>query len=91
MRSRLRCLVAASTFVNIDSKPKETRNAEPVIRNLKAEHWMGRIYLAHRTGEAAHTILAAAGYNLRLFLRWLRFMLFQILCTFIAVPRLNPV
>jgi IS5 family transposase len=34
---------------------------EPVIRHLKAEHRMGRNYLAHRQGDAINAILAAAG------------------------------
>lgn len=33
---------------------------EPVIGHLKAEHRMGRNYLAHRTGDAANAVLAAA-------------------------------
>ena len=34
---------------------------EPVIGHLKAEHRMGRNYLAHRSGDAANTVLAAVG------------------------------
>ena len=34
---------------------------EPVIGHLKAEHRMDRNYLAHRAGDAANTVLAAAG------------------------------
>ncbi|HEX9159693.1 MAG TPA: IS5 family transposase [Rhizomicrobium sp.] len=45
---------------------------EPVIGHVKAEHRMGRNYLAHRTGDAANAVLAAAGYNFRLLIRWLR-------------------
>ena len=39
---------------------------EPVIGHLKAEHRMGRNYLAHRAGDAVNAVLAAAGYNLSL-------------------------
>jgi transposase, IS5 family len=35
---------------------------EPVIGHLKAEHRMDRNYLAHRAGDAANAVLAAAGY-----------------------------
>jgi IS5 family transposase len=52
---------------------------EPVIGHLKAEHRMGRNYLAHRAGDAANAVLAAAGYNFRLLIRWLRFLLLKIL------------
>lgn len=44
---------------------------EPVIGHLKADHRMDRNYLAHKTGDAANAVLAAAGYNFRLLLRWL--------------------
>ena len=52
---------------------------EPVIGHLKAEHRMNRNYLAHRAGDAANAVLAAAGYNFRLLIRWLRLLLCQIL------------
>lgn len=52
---------------------------EPVIGHLKAEHRMGRNHLAHRTGDAINAVLAAVGYNFRLLLRWLRFLLLRIL------------
>jgi IS5 family transposase len=52
---------------------------EPVIGHLKAEHRMDRNYLAHRAGDAANAVLAAAGHNFRLLIRWLRFLLRQIL------------
>lgn len=52
---------------------------EPIIGHLKAEHRMDRNYLAHRAGDAANAVLAAAGYNFRLLIRWLRFLLAKIL------------
>jgi hypothetical protein len=36
---------------------------------------MERNYLAHRAGDAANAVLAAAGYNFRRLLRWLSFLL----------------
>jgi len=57
---------------------------EPVIGHLKSEHRMERNYLAHRTGDAANAVLAAAGYNFRLLIRWLRLLLLQILTAWIA-------
>jgi IS5 family transposase len=44
---------------------------EPVIGHLKAEHRMGRNFLAHAAGDAANAVLAAAGYNFRRLLAWL--------------------
>ena len=48
---------------------------EPVIGHLKAEHRMGRNYLAHRVGDAVNAVLAAAGYNFHLLLKWLELLL----------------
>jgi len=44
---------------------------EPVIGHAKAEHRMGRNYLKGRHGDCANAVLAAAGYNFTLLLRWL--------------------
>jgi len=44
---------------------------EPVIGHSKAEHRMGRNYLAGTHGDAANAVLAAAGYNFRRLLEWL--------------------
>src|SRR5262249_37851006 len=52
---------------------------EPVIGHLKEHHRMGRNYLAHTSGDAINAVLAAAGYNFRRLLAWLRFLLLRIL------------
>lgn len=52
---------------------------EPVIGHLKAEHRMDRNYLHFRQGDANNAILAAVGYNFRRLIRWLGFLLRQIL------------
>jgi IS5 family transposase len=36
---------------------------------------MDRNYLFHSTGDAINAVLAAAGYNFRLLLNWLRLLL----------------
>jgi IS5 family transposase len=59
---------------------------EPVIGHLKSEHRMGRNYLWHRQGDAINAVLAAAGYNFRLLIRWLRLLLFCFLVAFFS-PR----
>ena len=63
----------------IEREMRRRSAVEPVIGHLKAEHRMDRNYLAHRAGDAANAVLAAAGYNFRLLIRWLRLLLFQIL------------
>ncbi len=44
---------------------------EPVIGHLKAEHRMDRNHLKGRQGDRINAVLAAAGYNFGLLLRWL--------------------
>lgn len=62
---------------------------EPVIGHLKAEHRMGRNYLWYRNGDAANPVLAAAGYNFRRLIRWLRLLLCSMLAA--LMPALQPV
>ena len=51
---------------------------------------MGRNHLAHRAGDAANAILAAAGYNFSLIIRWVSLWLRRILRCFIAIDQLIP-
>jgi IS5 family transposase len=50
---------------------KRRAAVEPVIGHTKAEHRMGRNYLKGREGDRINAVLAAAGYNFGLLLRWL--------------------
>src|SRR5262250_912263 len=59
---------------------------EPVIGHLKAEHRMGRNYLKGRDGDRINAVLAAAGYNFSLLLRWLERLLRALLQILLAVP-----
>src|SRR5262249_5905294 len=43
---------------------------EPVIGHLKEDHRMRRNYLTGRDGDRINAVLAAAGYNFSLLLRW---------------------
>ena len=61
---------------------KRRAAVEPVIGHLKAEHRMGRNFLAHRTGDANNAVLAAAGYNFRRLLLWLALLLSAIRLAF---------
>lgn len=50
---------------------KRRSAVEPVIGHLKNDHRMNRNHLAGTHGDAANAVLAAAGYNFRLIIRWL--------------------
>ena len=65
---------------------------EPVIGHLKAEHRMGRNYLKGRDGDRINAVLAAAGYNFGLLLRWLERLLRALMPMLLAapVPAQNP-
>ncbi len=54
---------------------KRRAAVEPTIGHLKIEHRMGRNYLKGRTGDRINAVLAAAGYNFSLLLRWLAALL----------------
>ena len=50
---------------------KRSAAIEPVIGHMKAEHRMDRNYLKDRGGRPIDAVLAAAGCNFGLLLRWL--------------------
>ena len=54
---------------------KRRAAVEPVIGHVKAEHRMDRNYLKGRDGDRVNAVLAAAGYNFALLLRWLAALL----------------
>jgi transposase, IS5 family len=60
---------------------------EPVIGHIKAEHRMGRNYLKGRDGDRINAVLAAAGYNFSLLLRWLDRLLRALIRALLAAPR----
>ncbi|HEX7340477.1 MAG TPA: IS5 family transposase [Rhodanobacteraceae bacterium] len=51
---------------------KRRASVEPVIGHLKADHRLRRCFLKGALGDAQNAVLAAAGYNLRWLMRWLR-------------------
>ena len=59
----------------IKREMKRRSAVERLIGDLKAERRMGRNHLAHSAGDGINTLLAAAGYNFRLLLNWLRLLL----------------
>jgi IS5 family transposase len=54
---------------------KRRAAVEPVIGHLKADHRMDRNYLKGQDGDRISAVLAAAGFNFHLLLRWLTALL----------------
>jgi len=54
---------------------------EPVIGHLKDDHRMRRNHLKGREGDRINAVLAAAGYNFSLLLRWFR----RLLCALLLI------
>jgi len=50
---------------------------------------MGRNHLAHASGDAINVMLAAAGYNFRRLLAWLKFLLLRVLSALGLAVRLK--
>jgi transposase, IS5 family len=59
----------------IKREMKRRAAVEPVIGHIKNDHRMDRNHLAGTQGDAINAILAAAGYNFSLLLKWLRLLL----------------
>ncbi len=71
---------------------KRRAAVEPVIGHLKAEHRMERNYLKGRAGDRANAVLAAAGYNFNLLIRWFEALLRALIALILAiVPRPQPI
>jgi IS5 family transposase len=69
---------------------KRRAAVEPIIGHLKLDHRMGRNHLAHALGDAINAVLAAAGYNFRRILNWLRILLAWIVYTLSASKTPQP-
>src|SRR5712675_1970455 len=75
----------------IHREMKRRAAVEPVIGHLKDDHRMRRNYLKGRDGDRINAVLAAAGFNFSLLLRWfeeLLRVLLLILCRHLAPPHL---
>lgn len=62
---------------------KRRSAVEPLIGHLKNEGRLGRNYLKGKQGDQMNALMVAAGYNFKLILRWLRFLLPFIWQTFL--------
>lgn len=67
---------------SIRREMKRRAAVEPVIGHVKAEHRMDRNDLKGRLGDRINAVLAAAGYNFGLLLRWLAELLRVIIRAF---------
>src|SRR6202035_3029645 len=65
---------------------KRRAAVEPVIGHVKAEHRMGRNYLKGRDGDRINAVLAAAGYNFGLLLRWMARLLRALVRMLLGAP-----
>jgi IS5 family transposase len=74
----------------IKREMKRRSAVEPVIGHLKEEHRLDRNYLAHRHGDLNNAVLAAAGYNFRRLIKWLRMLLCLILATLFPTSKPSP-
>ena len=74
----------------IKREMKRRSAVEPVIGHLKAEHRMGRNYLAHRHGDFNNALLAAVGYNFRRLIQWMRILLRLFLVALFAPFAVQP-
>jgi len=63
---------------------------EPVIGHIKAEHRMERNTLKGQKGDAINAILADAGYNFSLLLKWLKNFLLFLVATIFSKKLLGP-
>ena len=75
----------------IKKQMKRRAAIEPVIGHVKNEHRMGRNHLAHTQGDRINAVLAAAGYNFRLLLNWLRDLLCLLLVAISTQQKLQSV
>jgi IS5 family transposase len=80
-------------ITNVIRREMRRRTAiEPVIGHLKDDHRMRRNHLKGRDGDRINAVLAAAGYNFSLLLRWFEELLRVMLLIFsrsLAPPRLT--
>jgi len=70
----------------IRQEMKRRAAVEPVIGHVKAEHRLGRNYLKGRDGDRSNAVLAAAGYNFSLLLRWLARLLRALIRALLPAP-----
>ena len=78
--------VSCNSVVSAVSTPSQISSNCLSFGHVKAEHRMDRNYLKGREGDRINAILAAAGYNFSLLLRWLADLLRALLLLMIGSP-----
>ncbi len=71
---------------SIRREMKRRAAVEPVIGHVKAEHRMERNYLKGREGDRANAVLAAAGFNFSLLIRWFEALLRALIKALLKTP-----
>ena len=64
---------------------KRRAAVEPVIGHVKAKHRMD--YLKDREGDRANAVLATAGYNFSLLIRWFEILLYVLIAASIGAQQ----
>jgi transposase, IS5 family len=72
------------TTAAIRREMKRRAAVEPVIGHVKAEHRMDRNFLKGSDGDRINVVLAVAGYNFSLLLRWLAALLCALIWAFVG-------
>ena len=72
---------------SIRREMKRRSAVEPVIGHVKVEHRIERNYLKGRDGDRANAVLAAAGYNFGLLIRWFEDLLWALIRMLLGEPR----
>ncbi len=70
---------------------KRRAAVEPIIGHLKAEHRMGRNYLKGRDGDRINAVMAAAGFNFHLLIRWFNALLRSIIQAIFQQDKQNQI
>jgi IS5 family transposase len=70
---------------------KRRAAVEPIIGHLKAEHRMGRNYLKGRDGDRINAVMAAAGFNFHLLIRWFTALLRAIIQAIFQQAKQNQI
>lgn len=77
------------TTAAIKREMKRRAAIEPIIGHLKADHRMERNYLKGRDGDRINAVLAAAGFNFHLLVRWLEHFLCVFFSMILGKPRIS--
>ncbi len=78
------------TSPTIRREMRRRNGIEPVIGHMKYDGLLERNHLAGTEGDAINVILCAAGHNMRLLVRWLRFLVLMIIARILRSTANHP-